>query len=80
MIYIVCVIIGILVGGLGIYFVLKPKLKTVQQIDQQTLDQNQKIQQENKQLVQDNIKFSKDKISLESKVEELKNSITNLEE
>lgn len=80
MFYIICVIIGILVGGLGIYFVLKPKLKVVQQIDQQTLDQNQKIYEENKYLSQTNIKFSKDKIALETKVEELKNSISNLEE
>lgn len=80
MFYIICIIIGILVGSLSIYFILNPKLKAVQQIDQQILDQNQKINEENKQLIEDNIQFSKDKVSLESKVEELKNSITNLEE
>lgn len=78
--YIVCIILGIVIGGLGIYFVLKPKLTATQELDQETLAQNQKIHEENTYLTQTNIKFSKDKIALESKVDELKNSISNLEE
>ena len=78
--YIVCIILGIVIGGLGIYFVLKPKLTATQELDQETLAQNQKIHEENTYLTQTNIKFTKDKISLESKVDELKNSISNLEE
>lgn len=78
--YIVCIILGIVIGGLGIYFVLKPKLTATQELDQETLVQNQKIHEENTYLTQTNIKFTKDKIALESKVDELKNSISNLEE
>ena len=78
--YIVCIILGIVIGGLGIYFVLKPKITATQELDQETLAQNQKIHEENTYLTQTNIKFTKDKISLESKVDELKNSISNLEE
>lgn len=78
--YIVCIILGIVIGGLGIYFVLKPKLTATQELDQETLAQNQKIHEENTYLTQTNIKFTKDKIALESKVDELKNSISNLEE
>ena len=78
--YIVCIILSIVIGGLGIYFVLKPKLITVQKLDQETLAQNQKIHEENTYLTQTNIKFTKDKIALEAKVDELKNSISNLEE
>ena len=78
--YIVCIILGIVIGGLGIYFVLKPKITATQELDQETLAQNQKIHEENTYLAQTNIKFTKDKISLESKVDELKNSISNLEE
>lgn len=78
--YIVCIILGIVIGGLGIYFVLKPKITATQELDQETLVQNQKIHEENTYLTQTNIKFTKDKISLESKVNELKNSISNLEE
>jgi hypothetical protein len=78
--YIVCIILGIVIGGLGIYFVLKPKITATQELDQETLVQNQKIHEENTYLTQTNIKFTKDKISLESKVDELKNSISNLEE
>ena len=78
--YIVCIILGIVIGGLGIYFVLKPKITATQKLDQETLTQNQKIHEENTYLTQTNIKFSKDKIALETKVDELKNSISNLEE
>ena len=78
--YIVCIILGIVIGGLGIYFVLKPKITATQELDQETLEQNQKIHEENVYLTQTNIKFSKDKIALETKVDELKNSISNLEE
>lgn len=78
--YIVCIILGIVIGGLGIYFVLKPKITATQELDQETLVQNQKIHEENTYLTQTNIKFSKDKIALETKVDELKNSISNLEE
>ena len=80
MFYIICVIIGIIIGGLGIYFILRPKLETTQKINQQILDQNQEIQKENKKLTEDSVQLSNYKISLESRVEELKNSITNLEE
>ena len=78
--YIVCIILGIVIGGLGIYFVLKPKITATQKLDQETLTQNQKIHEENTYLTQTNIKFSNDKIALETKVDELKNSISNLEE
>lgn len=78
--YIVCIILGIVIGGLGIYFVLKPKITATQELDQETLTQNQKIHEENTYLTQTNIKFSNDKIALETKVDELKNSISNLEE
>lgn len=78
--YIVCIILGIVIGGLGIYFVLKPKITATQELDQETLVKNQKIHEENTYLTQTNIKFSNDKIALETKVDELKNSISNLEE
>lgn len=80
MIYIVCVIIGILVGGLSVYFVLKPKLKVVQQKNQEILDWNQQIKEENKKLQTINFQFTNEKAVLSATVKELKNSITNLEE
>lgn len=79
MIYLICVIIGILIGGLGIYFVLKPKLKTFVSLDQDTERQNLKIHEENKYLRDTNVQFTKDKIALETTIDELKNSISNLE-
>ena len=80
MTYLICVIIGILIGGLGIYFVLKPKLRTFVSLDQDTERQNMKIHEENKYLRDTNIQFTKDKIALETTIDELKNSISNLEE
>lgn len=79
MTYLICVIIGILIGGLGIYFVLKPKLKTFVSLDQDTERQNMKIHEENKYLRDTNVQFTKDKIALETTIDELKNSISNLE-
>lgn len=52
---IISVIIGVLIGGLGIYFILRPKLETTQKINQQILDQNQEIQKENKKLTEDSV-------------------------
>ncbi len=80
MTYLICVIIGILIGGLGIYFVLKPKLRTFVSLDQDTERQNMKIHEENKYLRDTNVQFTKDKIALETTIDELKNSISNLEE
>ena len=77
--YIVCIILGIVIGGLGIYFVLKPKLKTFVSLDQDTERQNMKIHEENKYLRDTNVQFTKDKIALETTIDELKNSISNLE-
>lgn len=79
MTYLICVIIGILIGGLGIYFVLKPKLRTFVSLDQDTERQNMKIHEENKYLRDTNVQFTKDKIALETTIDELKNSISNLE-
>lgn len=76
---IVSVIIGALIGSIGIYFILKPKIATIIELNQENLVQNEKIKQENQKLVDDNIKFSQDKIRLEEQLNSARSSLIDLE-
>lgn len=62
---IISVIVGALIGGIGLYLILKPKITTIIELNQENLVQNEKIKNENQKLIDDNIKFSQDKIRLE---------------
>ena len=49
----------------GKNLILRPKITTIIELNQENLVQNEKIKQENQKLIDDNIKFSQDKIRLE---------------
>ena len=62
---ILSVIVGAIIGGISLYLILRPKITTIIELNQENLVQNEKIKQENQKLIDDNIKFSQDKIRLE---------------
>lgn len=63
--------LGILLGAIAIYIIVKPKLKSIQQMDEETLNKNE-------QLRADLLELSKDYSSLSAKKEEILASITTL--
>ena len=62
---ILSVIIRKIIGYISLYLILRQKITTIIELNQENLVQNKKIKQENQKLVDDNIKFSQDKIRLE---------------
>ena len=77
---IISVIIGALIGGFGLYLILRPKLIQIIELNQETLAQNEQIKLENQKIVNDNIKFSQDRIRLETEVRDAKNSLEDLQD
>lgn len=69
--FIIALIIGLIIGSLGIYFYLKPKLKTFQVWDQETDKANQEINQLNNELTQENNELSQKNNKLFSEYKEL---------
>jgi uncharacterized membrane-anchored protein YhcB (DUF1043 family) len=41
------ILIGLIIGAILIYFVLRPKIKIAQELDQEIITQNEKRQEEN---------------------------------
>lgn len=80
-------IVGIILGGLLIYFILRPKLNTVQQLDKQTEEKNKEIQLLYEKLLDDQNLLLKDiqelsieKTILETKKEEISSNIQALQD
>lgn len=65
-------IIGVLIGVIAIYIILKPKLKTVQILDEKTIIENQQLRE---QLLE----LTKEHSSLTAKKEEILTNITTLQ-
>lgn len=76
---IISVIIGAIIGGIGLYLILRPKITTIIELNQENLVQNEKIKHENQKLIDDNIKFSQDKIRLEEQLNSARSSLIDLE-
>ena len=65
-------IIGCLIGAIAIYIVLKPKLQTIQKLDEETIIENQRLRD---QLIE----LTKEHSSLTSKKEEILTNIATLQ-
>ena len=65
-------IIGVLIGVIAIYIILKPKLKTIQILDEKTIIENQQLRE---QLLE----LTKEHSSLTAKKEEILTNITTLQ-
>ena len=76
---ILSVIVGAIIGGISLYLILRPKITTIIELNQENLVQNEKIKQENQKLIDDNIKFSQDKIRLEEQLNNARSSLIDLE-
>ena len=81
------VLIGLLVGGLGIYLLLRPKLKVVAQTNLDLAVANDKLKEENKNL--ENIKKHREELlqsvqaeyyKMDAKRKELNQTINDLKE
>ena len=73
-------IIGILFGAAGVWFFLRPKLSSVEQLDSITQQQNKLLKEESVQLIQQYNDLQKDIAALQASRNELKNTIFNLQE
>lgn len=72
MMEILFLLLGVLIGALVLYVVLKPKLKTVQKLDEDTQSQNENLRAEL-------LELSKEHSSLTAKKEEILSNIATLQ-
>lgn len=84
---IVILIIGLVIGCLFCYFILQPKLKKTNSLNEETKRENNKIAEDNKvlneqqkELLSQVASINTTKISLEAQCNEIKNSISSLQE
>lgn len=77
--------IGLLIGSLGIYFILRPKLQKVVQYNQEIENQNKELENKNRELKQiykieeTNLKREKETFDLvKEQVDKLENTLTGL--
>ena len=82
----ILILLGIMLGGLGIFLILRPRLKSVKQINNEVNEQNFKLIEKNKELNKTRIELeeiidylSKEKISLTAQKEEIYHSLTDLQ-
>ena len=73
-------ILGLIAGSLGIYFLIKPKLKKINEINEQVEKYNKQLIEENKNLTNEHSELEKDISILQCKKEEASSSITILEQ
>lgn len=81
---IIVALIALVLGATGCYFILKPKLNNIQQLNQQVIEQNNILQSENQELEQNKNQLSSDvkhlqnqKIQLDAEVCQIENDIMN---
>jgi uncharacterized membrane-anchored protein YhcB (DUF1043 family) len=48
--FIIYILIGLIVGAIAAYLIIRPKLKTTQVADQETANKNQELLNKNKEL------------------------------
>lgn len=82
----ILILLGIILGGLGIFLILRPRLKSVKQINNEVNEQNFKLIEKNKELNKARIELeeiidylTKEKISLTAQKQEIYNSLTDLQ-
>lgn len=73
-------IIGLILGAAGVFFVLRPRLKEKEILDTSIIQQNKILKEESVQLLQQYNDLQKDIAVLETSRKDLKNTIFNLQE
>lgn len=73
-------IIGLILGAAGVFFVLRPRLKEKEVLDTSIIQQNKILKEESVQLLQQYNDLQKDIAVLETSRKDLKNTIFNLQE
>lgn len=74
------ILIGIIIGSIFIYLCLRPKLKSIQRIDEEIENRNKQIRIENDKLNNEYTLQSSKIAALESRKKELQDNIKNIEE
>ena len=72
-------IIGCLIGAIAIYIVLKPKLQTVQKLDEETIIENQQLRDQLIELTKEHSSLTSKKEEILANIATLQNNITTLQ-
>lgn len=72
-------IIGCLIGAIAIYIVLKPKLQTVQKLDEETIIENQQLRDQLIELTKEHSSLTSKKEEILINIATLQNNITTLQ-
>lgn len=72
-------IIGCLIGAIVIYIVLKPKLQTVQKLDEETIIENQQLRDQLIELTKEHSSLTSKKEEILANIATLQNNITTLQ-
>lgn len=72
-------IIGSLIGAIAIYIVLKPKLQTVQKLDEETIIENQRLRDQLIELTKEHSSLTSKKEEILANIATLQNNITTLQ-
>lgn len=72
MITILLCVLSILIGGLIVFYYLRPQLKATQLLDKQTIEQNEEIAKKNKELIDENINLNSSFLELQQNLNVLK--------
>lgn len=72
-------IIGCLIGAIAIYIVLKPKLQTVQKLDEETIIENQQLRDQLIELTKEHSSLTSKKEEILTNIATLQNNITTLQ-
>ena len=76
----ILLIIGLILGAAGVFFILYPRLKEKEALDTSIVQQNKMLKEESVQLIQQYNDLQKDIAVLETSRKDLKNTIFNLQE
>ena len=76
----ILLIIGLILGAAGVFFILYPRLKETEELDTSIIQQNKILKEESVQLIQQYNDLQKDIAVLETSRKDLKNTIFNLQE
>lgn len=72
-------IIGCLIGAIAIYIVLKPKLQTIQKLDEETIIENQRLRDQLIELTKEHSSLTAKKEEILANIATLQNNITTLQ-
>lgn len=73
-------IIGCLIGAIAIYIVLKPKLQTIQKLDEETIIENQRLRDQLIELTKEHSSLTSKKEEILTNIATLQNNIAGLQE